>query len=75
MFEKALSLNPRYDEGKFNIAYSWYQMGDTVKALNWLDRVDTIPNPPTESERLKNQRILKQKNDFEQVIRGQTPAH
>jgi len=69
LYEKALSINPRYDEGKFNIAYSWYALGDYQQALDWLSKVDTIPNPQVEDERLKNQKALKQKAEFEQTIR------
>lgn len=69
LYEKALSINPRYDEGKFNIAYSWYALGDYQQALDWLSKVDTIPNPQVEDERLKNQKALKQKAEFEQRIR------
>ncbi|MCC6462473.1 MAG: O-antigen ligase family protein [Saprospiraceae bacterium] len=70
VFEKALAINPRYDEGKFNIAYSWYAQGDTARALEWLHRVDTIPNPPTEADRLKNKAVLQQKAEFEKAIRA-----
>lgn len=71
LYQKALAINPRYDEGKFNIAYSWYALGDYAKALDWLARVDTIPNPPGEDERKKNAATLKQKADFEKAIRDQ----
>lgn len=54
-FEQALAINPRYDEGKFNLAYAWYVLGDPDKATTWLNRVDTIPNPQTEGDRIKNQ--------------------
>ena len=69
LYQKALTINPRYDEGKFNIAYSWYALGDYTKALDWLSRVDTIPNPPGEDERKKNAATLQQKADFEKAIR------
>ena len=74
LFEQALNINPLYDEGKFNLSYSWFSLGDTTRALEWLDRVDTIPNPPTEQERVKNRAILKQKAEFERVMRPLSPA-
>ncbi|MCK6692566.1 MAG: O-antigen ligase family protein [Thermoanaerobaculia bacterium] len=68
LFEKALAINPRYDEGKFNLAFAWYALGDHAKAKNWLNRVDTIPNPQSGDERQKNLLILKKKAEFSKVI-------
>lgn len=68
LFEKALGINPRYDEGKFNLAFAWYALGDRAKAKDWINRVDTIPNPSTEDERRKNQATLKKKAEFSKVI-------
>lgn len=73
LFEQAVAINPRYDEGKFNLSYAWYSLGDTLRAREWLNRVDTIPNPPSEVEWTKNRAILKQKADFEQALK-QLPA-
>ncbi|MCC6410873.1 MAG: O-antigen ligase family protein [Saprospiraceae bacterium] len=58
LLEKAVEINPRYDEGKFNLAYAWTQLGDFEKANSWLNKVDTIPNPTTLDERQKNEKIL-----------------
>ena len=74
LFEQALDINPKYDEGKFNLSYAWFSLGDTVRAREWLNRVDTIPNPPSEEERIKNRAILKQKADFEQALQQLPPA-
>ena len=70
LFENALAINPRYDEGKFNLAYVWFTLGDREKALNWLNRVDTIPNPQSNDERQKNQTVIKRKADFLRIISG-----
>lgn len=70
LFENALAINPRYDEGKFNLAYAWFTLGDRDKAMNWLNRVDTIPNPQSDDERKKNQAVLQRKAEFERVIGG-----
>ena len=63
-FEKAVEINPKYDEGKFNLAYSYTQLKQYDKALEWVKRVDTIPNPPSDAERKKNQSILENKANF-----------
>lgn len=68
LFEQALEINPRYDEGKFNLAYAWYALGDPAQAENWVNQVDTIPNPPSEKERLKNETVLKKKAEFIKAI-------
>lgn len=59
LLEKAVEINPRYDEGKFNLAYAWAHLGDFQKAESWLAKVDTITNPTTLDERQKNEKILK----------------
>jgi hypothetical protein len=71
LFEKALVINPRYDEGKFNLAYCWYAQGKFDTALEWLNRVDTIPNPQTMDERKKNQAVLQQKAGLVTAIKKQ----
>jgi len=68
LFEQALNINPRYDEGKFNLAYAWYVLGDPGKATAWLNRVDTIPNPQTEGDRIKNQQVLTRKAEFTKAM-------
>lgn len=67
-YEKALEINPRYEDGKFNLAYTWFQAGDKAMALEWLERVDTIPNPQTEEQRRKNDLIKKQQASFRESI-------
>ena len=74
LLEQALVINPKYDEGKFNLSYAWFSLGDSTRAREWLNRVDTIPNPPSEEERAKNRSILKQKADFEQALQQLPPA-
>ena len=68
LYEKVVEINPRYDDGKFNLAYTWYQAGDIPKALEWLDRMDTIPNPKTDEERRKNAFTRQRQADFRKVI-------
>ena len=68
LFEKALEINPRFEDGKFNLSYVWYQLGDYSKALDWLNRVDTVANPQTDEARLKNAQLLNQKTDFRKTI-------
>ena len=68
LLEKAVEINPRYDEGKFNLSYAWTQLGDLQKAESWLDKVDTIPNPTTLDERQKNEKTLKNLSVFRAEI-------
>ena len=68
-FEKATYINPKYDEGKFNLAYSYTQLGNYDKALDWLSKVDTIANPKTKEEVKKNKAILDNKANFTNAIR------
>jgi O-antigen ligase len=58
IFEQAVQINPKYDEGKFNLAYSHTQLGNYPLALDWLTKVDTIPNPQTPDEVQKNKLTL-----------------
>lgn len=68
LYEKVVEINPRYDDGKFNLAYTYYQAGNIPKALDWLQRMDTIPNPKTDEERSKNAMIRQRQADFRKVI-------
>ena len=71
-YEQAVNINPRYDDGKFNLAYCNLQLNDTNKALEWIARVDTIPNPPTEEDRRKNKAILEKSAFFRKNILEQS---
>lgn len=68
LFEKTLDINPRFEDGKFNLSFVCFQMGDYAKALDWLSRVDTIAHPQTEEARLKNTEMLKRKAEFRKAI-------
>lgn len=68
LYEKVVEINPRYEDGKFNLAYTCYLVGDIPKALEWLDRMDTIPNPKTDEERRKNAFTRQRQTDFRKVI-------
>ncbi len=68
LFEKALSINPRYDEGKFNLALVYLQMADYSASEAWLNRVDTIAGPANDADREKNRATLKQLKDFQRVL-------
>lgn len=75
LFEKTVEINPKYDEGKFNLAYSWYNLGDTTKALQWVQRVDTIPNPKTPDEVKKNAELKRKQAVFVERIKGGAPQN
>jgi len=68
LLEKAVAINPKFEDGKFNLCYAEYQLGNFARSLEWLDQVDTIPNPQTEEQRSKNLVVLKKKNTFRQAI-------
>lgn len=68
LYEKVVEINPRYEDGKFNLSYTWYQAGDTLRALEWLNSIDTIPNPKTDEERRKNASIRQRREEFLKAI-------
>jgi tetratricopeptide (TPR) repeat protein len=70
LFEKALEINPRYDEGKFNLCFVYFQLADYARAETWLSRVDTIAGPSNEADRLKNRTTLKQLEEFRKVLQS-----
>ncbi len=68
LYEKVLEINPRYDDGYFNLAFTLYQVGESAKALEQLERIDTIPNPQTDEERTRNASINQRRSDFQKTI-------
>jgi O-antigen ligase len=71
LYEKVLEINPRYDDGHFNLAYTLYQVGELKKALEQLEGIDTIPNPKTDDEKKKNASTNKRRADFRKIIAGE----
>ena len=39
-FERALQINPKFEEALFNISYAHHQLGNDQEALRWLDQVE-----------------------------------
>jgi len=70
LFEKALNINPRYDEGKFNLSLVYMQMNDLTRSEAWLSKVDTIKAPGNEVDREKNRKTLKRLREFQKVLEG-----
>ncbi|GAB4487632.1 MAG: hypothetical protein OHK0019_02920 [Saprospiraceae bacterium] len=68
LYEKVLAINPRYEDGKYNLAYTWYLTGDDLKARDWLARIDTIANPRSEEERQKNASMQQRKTELQKLI-------
>jgi O-antigen ligase len=68
LFEKALAINPRYDEGKFNLAYIYHQMSDAATAMEWLNKVDTIASPATAADREKNRQTIQKLQEFRRIL-------
>ncbi len=70
LLERAVDINPRYDEGKLNLSYAYMQRENFPKALEWLQRIDTIPNPQTEDARRKNREMIGRQEAFLKEIQG-----
>lgn len=70
LLERAVDINPRYDEGKLNLSYAYMQRENFPKALEWLQRIDTIPNPQTEDARRKNREMISRQEAFLNEIRA-----
>lgn len=68
LYEKVLAINPRYEDGKYNLAYTWYLAGDNLKSRDWLARMDTIANPSSEEERQKNASVRQRKAELQKLI-------
>ena len=58
VLEQAVTINPRFDEGKLSLSYAYMEQNDFSKAMEWINRIDTISNPQTEDARLKNRETL-----------------
>ncbi len=70
LYEQVLEINPRYDDGKFNLVFTLYKAGDLPKAAEWLSRIDTIPVPKSQEEFQKNAALKRRKADFQKIIEG-----
>lgn len=68
LFEQALKINPRFDDGKLNVSFAYFQLGEYEQARDWIERVDTIPNPANDDDRRKNQQIKTRQADFRKAI-------
>ncbi len=68
LLEQAVAINPKFDDGKFNLAYAWFQLADYPRALDWIARVDTLPNPQTEEQRQLNRATRTKQTQFRSAI-------
>lgn len=68
LLERAVAVNPKFDDGKFNLSYAWFQLADYPRALDWLNRVDTLPDPHTEQQRQRNRATLAKQAEFRAAI-------
>ncbi|MEI6410046.1 MAG: O-antigen ligase family protein [Bacteroidota bacterium] len=64
LLEKTVEINPKFDEGKLNLAYLWMRLGDSAQSMQWYNKVDTIVNPQTEPDRRKNAGTKEQQAAF-----------
>jgi O-antigen ligase len=69
VFEQVLHINPRYDNGKFNLAWVYVELNEPMQALAWIEKVDTIRNPGTEAARKTNQSVLQRKAEMATAIK------
>lgn len=67
-FEKAVQINPKYDEGKFNLAYCYLQLNQNAQAREWVNKADTIPNPQSPDEFKKNKMVITTKAAYLETI-------
>jgi tetratricopeptide (TPR) repeat protein len=74
LYKKALDINPKYDEGKFNLAFCNYKMGNFQEALDWVSKVDTIKYPYKKEEFEKNRAIVQNIEKFEKEIKMRMEA-
>lgn len=74
IYGKVMEINPKYEDGKFNLSYTEYMAGNIPEALRWLDAVDTIPNPKTAEDRQKNAGIRQRQTEFRAVIQTRQTA-
>jgi tetratricopeptide (TPR) repeat protein len=58
LLTKALEINPKFEEGKLNLAFCWMELGDLNQSKEWIGRVDTIPTPQNDLDRRKNKGTL-----------------
>jgi len=68
LYEQALRINPKFDDGKFNLSFVYFKLGDFPKSLEWLDKVDTIPNPGNDVDRQKNIQLKSRQADFRKAV-------
>lgn len=68
LYEQALNINPSFDDSKLNISFAYFQLGDYLKSLEWIDQVDTIQNPSSEADRAKNLQVQIRQAEFRKVI-------
>lgn len=68
LYEKTLEINPRYDEGKFNLSFAYFQLGDYARSLEYANAVDTIAGAKTPDEIQKNKAVLEKQETFRREI-------
>ena len=73
LYEKTLEINPKYDEGKFNLSYAYFQLGDYARSLEYVNAVDTIVGAKTPDELAKNRAVLERRETFVREIEKRLP--
>lgn len=68
LLEKAVYINPRHHDAKFNLAYTLWQLGDVETARYWVENVDTLRRPVTDDDRAYNQFIQNRQAAFRNML-------
>lgn len=70
LYEEAVRINPRHDDSKFNLVYALYEVGDYAKALEWVERVDTVANPKTPAELEQNRSLKEKQREYRKAVQA-----
>jgi O-antigen ligase len=68
LLEQALQINPKFNDGKFNLAYAAFQQGQFDAAQSWLSQIDTISKPKRNEEFANNKAVITRKQAFQEAI-------
>ena len=70
LYEEAVRINPRHDDSKFNLVYALYEVGEYTKALEWVERVDTVANPKTPAELEQNRSLKEKQQEYRKAVQA-----
>jgi len=68
LLQEAVRINPRHYDGTLKLAYTYGKLGESEKALAWIEKTDTIRNPANENDRKYNQFVQQEKQRYREMI-------